>query len=83
MSRAGDIRKSINERKKRKDKTGDIHNCCGNTVVEVIYPINAITAKQNLFETLLMPFSIMAKITFMGQSALIIANGSCKWASGV
>ena len=27
-------------------KTGDIHNGCGSTVVEVIYPNNSITAKQ-------------------------------------
>ena len=25
---------------------GDIHNCCGSTVVQVIYPTNANTAKQ-------------------------------------
>ena len=40
-----------------------------------IYRINAITAKQkNLLEALLMPFSIMAKIMFVGQSTLIIAS---------
>ena len=54
-SRAGHIRKSITVEIK---KTGDIPNCCGSTVVEITYPINAITAMQNLLESLLMPFQL-------------------------
>ena len=43
--------------------------------MEVMYSINAITAKQkNQLETLLMPLSIMSRIMFVGQSALIIAS---------
>ena len=58
----GDIRTSNIETK----KTGDIHNCWGSTVVEVIYPTNAITAKhKNYPETLLMP-SVMSRIMFVG-----------------
>ena len=42
VSRAGDTRKSITVT----EKTGDIHNCWGSTVVDVIYPTISITAKQ-------------------------------------
>ena len=42
VSRAGDIITKIIESK----KIGDIYNCWGSTIVEVIYSTNAITAKQ-------------------------------------
>ena len=43
--------------------------------MEVIYPINAMTARQkNELETLLMPYLIMYRIKFVGQSALTIAS---------
>ena len=47
--------------------------------MEVIYPINAITAKQNLLETLIMPFSIMSRIMFVGQNAMTIASEAANW----
>ena len=43
--------------------------------MDVIYPTNAIAANQkNQLKTLLMTFSIMSRIMFVGQSALIIAR---------
>ena len=41
--------------------------------MEVIYPTISITAKQKSFiETLLITFSIISRIMFVGQSVLII-----------
>ena len=43
--------------------------------MEVIYPTISITAKQKSYlETLLIPFSIISRIVFVGQSAFIIAS---------
>ena len=43
--------------------------------MEVIYQTISITAKQKSFiETLLITFSIISRIVFVGQSALIIAS---------
>ena len=43
--------------------------------MEVIYQTISITAKQKSFiETLLITFSIISRIVFVGQSVLIIAS---------